>query len=183
MFEPGQIIKAFVSKKGNEVTLRFPKKEDVDQLLSFINTLSKEDTFISFSGEVVSKEEEEKYVKENLDGMKEGTHFILSAFIGRQLVGSAGITRRNRRCSHVADVHISVAKEHRGEGIGRELLLSVIVLVKKLDVKMLGISVFANNPIAFELYKKVGFTEHGRFPKAILYKGEFIDSVEMHKEL
>lgn len=183
MFEHGQIIKTFTSKKGNTVVLRYPKKEDVQALLDFINQLSREDTFILFSGQQLTLEEEVKYLDSVLESIEKRTQAYILPFIGEKLVGACGLTRRIRRMSHIGDIHISVAKDYREEGIGREMLLTIIDEAKKMELKMLGIQVFANNPRAEHLYKSIGFIKHGRFPKAVQYKGQLIDEIEMHLNL
>ena len=52
-----------------------------------------------------------------------------------------------------------------------------------LGLKLLTLTVFANNPRARNLYNKVGFKEAGIIPNSIYYKGEYIDQIMMHKEL
>jgi len=64
MFILGQIVKKFVSKKGKEVVIRYPKWEDLEEFTRYINKLSKEDTFITFSGEEIKKEDEAKVLSE-----------------------------------------------------------------------------------------------------------------------
>ena len=61
-FIPGKIIKTFISKKGIQITLRYPVWEDLQQMTDYINTLSQEDTYIIFSGEKVSLEHEAVYL-------------------------------------------------------------------------------------------------------------------------
>jgi len=51
MFIPGLIVKKFISKKGKEIIIRYPKWEDLEELTRYANKLSKEDTFVTFSGE------------------------------------------------------------------------------------------------------------------------------------
>ena len=55
MFMPGQIVKKFFSKKGKEMIIRYPKWEDLEEFTLYINKLSYEDTFITFSGEEIKK--------------------------------------------------------------------------------------------------------------------------------
>ena len=50
-------------------------------------------------------------------------------------------------------------------------------------LKIITLSVFGNNTIAFELYKKLGFTEYGRLPGAILHREQFVDHVYMYRNV
>ena len=42
------------------MVIRYPKWEDLEELTRYINKLSSEDTFVTFSGEEIKKEEEAK---------------------------------------------------------------------------------------------------------------------------
>ncbi len=57
-FVPGEIVRTFRTKKGNDVALRYPMWRDLARLNDYINALSMEDTYIRFSGEVISRAEE-----------------------------------------------------------------------------------------------------------------------------
>ncbi|MGC8628855.1 MAG: GNAT family N-acetyltransferase [Candidatus Micrarchaeia archaeon] len=48
---------------------------------------------------------------------------------------------------------------------------------------MIELEVYANNPAARHLYEKLGFVEAGKLPKAAVFKGEYVDSILMYKEL
>ena len=51
---------------NQKVSFRYPSINDVNTLRTFINKLSKEDTFIIMSGEIISVREESAYLKKNL---------------------------------------------------------------------------------------------------------------------
>ena len=59
-----EFSKTFILKNGIEVLLRLPQKEDADALLVFANVISKEDTFITMSGETLTLDEEITYLRE-----------------------------------------------------------------------------------------------------------------------
>lgn len=183
MFKPGKIVKKFKSKKGREVVIRYPKWEDLDQLLDFINKLSAEDTFILYSGERVTRNEEIEYLAQSFKEMERGSKIHLCAFVNGKLAGNSSVTRKRLRAKHVGGTAISVAAEFREEGIGTELLKSLISESKKLGLKMLSIDLLANNERAQHVYQKVGFTKCGRFPKMFLYKGKYVDQIVMYLEL
>ena len=62
---PGQIIKTFKSKKGNAVVFRNTKTDDLEMMLSYINILIAEDTFIGLYGEPLGRDEEEKTLRDS----------------------------------------------------------------------------------------------------------------------
>jgi len=52
-----------------------------------------------------------------------------------------------------------------------------------MRLKSVKLEVFENNEPAIALYEKMGYKITGRVPGAILYKGEYIDSLIMTKKL
>ena len=47
----GKIVHRGKTKKGLDIVIRYPVEVDVEMLLKYINSLSKECTFIRFQGE------------------------------------------------------------------------------------------------------------------------------------
>ena len=61
--QEGKIIYQGKTKNGQDLIIRYPLLEDVEQLTSYINTLSVEQTFIRFQGEQQTIEQEEMWLK------------------------------------------------------------------------------------------------------------------------
>jgi RimJ/RimL family protein N-acetyltransferase len=188
MFIPGQIVKKFFSKKGKEMIIRYPKWEDLEELTLYINKLSSEDTFITFSGEEIKKEEEAKALSKWFCEIEMGDKVVLDCFYKEKLVGLANIDRdksNRKRSLHVGTFGISVEKEFRGEGIGYELGKTIIEEAKKriAGLKMIILDVYSLNINAQNLYKKLGFQKAGCLPKSILYRGQYIDEIKMYLEI
>ena len=183
MLKPGKIIKKFTTKKENEVVIRYPKWEDLEGLLEFINNLSQEDTFVLYNGERVTKEWEMEYLVQAFKDVERGNRIQLCAFVSGKLVANSSVIRKRLRAKHVGSIAISVVQGYREEGIGSELLKTLIDESKKLGLKMLLIDLFANNKRAQHVYQKIGFKECGRFPKMYFYKGQYVDQIMMSLEL
>ena len=188
MLIPGQIIKKFISKKGKEMIIRYPKWEDLDEFTRYINKISKEDTFITFSGEDIKKEEEAKTLSEWFYQIEMEDKVVLGCFCGKRLVAIANIDRdrsTRKRSLHVGIFGISVEKGFRGEGVGYELGKTIIEEARKkiFGLKMVILDVFSINIKAQSLYKKLGFQKAGCLPKSILYRGQYIDDIKMYLEL
>jgi len=179
----GTIIKTFKSQKGREVTIRAIESGDVDGLLSYGNSLIAEDTTVLLSGEPLTREYEETYVKETLEKMEKDKKIHLVAIIDNAIAGSLELRRGERRKSHTADVGISILKEYRDEGIGKECLRTLIEEAKNLGLKLLTLTCFEINEWAMHLYESLGFTKAGMIPKALLYKGKYINEVIMYLPL
>ena len=179
----GTIIKTFKSQKGREVTIRAIEPGDVDGLLTYANSLIAEDTTVLLSGKPLTREYEETYVKETLEKMEKDKKIHLVAIIDNAIAGSLELRRGERRKSHTADVGISILKEYRGEGIGRECLKILIDEARKLKLKLLTLSCFEINEGAIHLYESLGFKKAGTIPEALLYKGNYINEVIMYLPL
>ena len=55
--------------------------------------------------------------------------------------------------------NFAVAPDHQAKGIGTKLLQEMIALLKKRGMERLWLEVRVSNDAAYNLYKKIGFTE------------------------
>jgi RimJ/RimL family protein N-acetyltransferase len=173
------------TKSGKTVSFRYPTIDDVQILTDYINTISSEKSFITFQGEQQTLEEETKWLKDKLEKIDKKECVYLLGFIDNKLVGCSEIEMKSLVKKHVGSFGISVAKEFRGNGAGEKLMEAVIKeSIRKLpDLKIIQLDCFANNPVAQNLYKKLGFVEYGRLPNGLKRKGEFVDEILMYKKI
>lgn len=176
---PGKIIKKITSKKGNDIIIRYPKWEDLDDLVTFANNLVAEDTFIMLNKKI-SWEEESKWLTDTITEINEGKKIHLVAEVNEKLVGNCEIRIRDKKQTHVGEIGISVALPYREEGIGYELLSTLIEEGKKKGLRLLIIHCFENNDRALHLYEKLGFTRAGLVPGMYNYKGSFVGEVTLY---
>ena len=183
--EPGKIVYRGKTKKGNEIYIRYPQETDVSFFLDFYNAASKEKTFIRNQGELLTQAEEEKYVKDLLKKIRDSKAVKLLAFIDDKLVGAADIKLQDKVEEHVGIFGIIVAKEFRGEGIGKLLMNLVFEEAKKniKDLKIVTLGCFANNIGACMMYKSFGFKEYGNLPEGLIHKGQYVDHIYMYKKI
>lgn len=187
-FVPGFLVKTFQTKSGKTAEIRYPQWQDLEMVTDYINSLSKEDTFITFSGEKIAKEEEAKYLANVFTDSEMGEKVVLYCFVDAKLVGITDIYRDKggrKRSYHVGILGISVAKEMRGQGIGKELMKTVIEEAKKKieGLKIITLHVYSCNIAGKGLYEKLGFKAAGEMPGAILYKDKYAGKVDMYLEL
>ena len=185
---PGKIVKTFTTKNGLEAVIRYPKWEDLLLMHDFINTISQEDTYVTFSGEGITREGEMYYLAEMFKGMELQDNVYLSCFINDRFVGSCSILRDmlgRRRSYHVGIYGITIAKDFRGEGIGEELSLATIEEAKQVipGLTMLRLQMYDPNTVARHLYEKLGFIEYGKLPEGVWYRGTYVDEIVMYKKL
>lgn len=184
-FEPGRVVTTTTTKSGDEMVIRYPQWSDLQSLTDYINTLSKENTFITFSGEQMSLEEEGSYLSGQFVKYELGDAVGLLAMVGNEIAGFCGIDRDTSgrsRSAHTAVFGISVAKDYRRQGIGEQLARRAIGEATKHinGLKTIMLTHFGLNEAAHAMYEKIGFVEHGRLPGGYKYKDIFEDKVYMH---
>jgi RimJ/RimL family protein N-acetyltransferase len=187
-FTPGIIIHEFLTKNGDQATIRYPQRADVQAVMEYANILSAEDTYVTLSGEKLSLEEEQSYLDDEFHKIEDGDGVMLLCTIDGNLVGNCSITRNQRgrkRSLHLGIFGISMHKDYRGQGLGYELAKATIDDAKlNIDgLEIITLSVYSANRKAHELYKKLGFVDYGMLPRGVLFKGGYLDKILMYKRV
>lgn len=183
--EPGKIIYRGKTKKGNEIVIRYPLSTDAQKMCNYINILSDEQTFIRFQGEKMSLEEETKYLEIQLKKIILNQVVLLLVFSNDKLIGQSDIVMQDKIEKHIGIFGITLAKDFRGEGIGKLLMNLVLNEAKKNipQLQIIKLGVYANNELAIKIYKKAGFKEFGKLPKGILTPKGYFDHIYMFKNV
>lgn len=171
--------------QGLDILIRYPTLEDLEVMFTYINTLSKEQTYIRYQGEEITFEQESRYLAKQLEKINKNQAVQLLAFNTNQLIGISDILMKDRVENHIGIFGITVAKEFRGKGIGKVLMERVLEegLRKLSQLKIATLEVFANNHRAIQLYQKFGFKQYGLLPKGIKHKNNLIDAILMYKTI
>lgn len=104
----------------------------------------------------------------SMTGDRSGESIVLFAQDGNDYVGlvTAIIPQQEGNQQAATVQHTFVDKNHRGKGIGEDLLKSLIEQLRlKLDVSMVQLDVVVTQQVALGLYKKLGFKIVGFTPK------------------
>ena len=133
--------------------------------------------------EKVSREEEIEWLSRVLARVEKGEIYCVAAEVDGRLVANSEIIRGTGFSRHVGFIGIAIKRGFRGIGIGTEMMKALEEHAKKIGLKVLTLSVFANNQHAINLYKKMGFIETGRIPKRFFKDGAYIDESIMTKAL
>ncbi len=91
--------------------------------------------------------------------------FLMGAFAGPQLIGTAGFYRlpNRKEChrGHVWGVYVTSA--HRGQGVGRELMNELLRVARSQSgLELINLAVASHNTAAKRLYESLGFQLYGR---------------------
>ncbi len=181
--ELGKVIKTVLNKQGKRLILRYPKVDDVNELLRYVNALIQEDTFVLISGKPQTIEEEKIFFDHLLTDIQRSDALSLVIELNGKIVGMTGVTREKFRMHHVGMLGISLAPEIRDQGVGSMAFSTLIEECKKMGFKLLTLHCFENNARAFHMYKKLGFIEVGIIPKAVLYRGAYVGQIIMYLPL
>ena len=170
--------------KKEYITIRNPKLSDLKQALNYVNKLSKEKTYVIFQGEEIKVEFERKWLKKITKAVSDKKAVAKFIFYKDELIGISSIEQERGPREHVGGFGLSIAKKYRGHGLGSLLMDEVIneAKVKLKKIKYISLSVFGENTVAINMYKKKGFIEYGRFKNALKRKGKFDDEIMMCKE-
>jgi len=184
----GRIYRRFKSSNGESVTLQALKWEDLDDCVAFINDLVGEKNTEPNLGIIAdrkqTREEEAKWLANQLTGIERGSIVSVVAELGGRLAGNGSVTRGSyedtKRHGYLG---IAIVRKYRDQGIGLEMMRTLVKESRKAGLKTIELEVFANNPRAIHVYERTGFKEAGRIPKKMLRNGKFIDSIVMAREL
>ncbi|MCL4373140.1 GNAT family N-acetyltransferase [Candidatus Parvarchaeota archaeon] len=170
----------YTAKDGTIVLLRYPLKKDSMQLMNLINELIDEHAPIG-ANKKVNRKQEEEYVRKAIKEIKEKKRIQFLAEIDKNIAANIGINRLYGKSMHVGELGIFIKKLYRDKGIGEFMVQQALKYAHKAGIKMVKLSVFANNDRAIHLYKKLGFKKVGLLKGALKDKGKYFDEIIMVK--
>ncbi len=122
--------------------------------------------------ELPSIEDTAKFIRTNI----ENNYVEYVAEIKGNIVGWADVIPKQKQAlRHIGELGIGVVAEHRGMGIGKELLKKVLAGAWGSGLKRVELEVFASNTNAVALYKKFGFEHEGTKRNARYVDGRYED--------
>jgi len=109
--------------------------------------------------------------------------FVATLTDSKLVVGWASISPYSTRACYagIGEVSIYVKKEHRGQGIGKALLQSLIDAATQQGYWKLMGRIFVFNQASRTLCKELGFREVGTHEKHGKLDGKWLDVVEVEK--
>ncbi|MBU1914553.1 MAG: GNAT family N-acetyltransferase, partial [Candidatus Thermoplasmatota archaeon] len=170
---------------GTRVLFREPRPKDAVQLMRFINALVVEKRSGLLMNTSVGLEDERAWLKSWRADIRRRKGVMLLVEVDGRIVGNCTVSRLPWKTSHAADVGIALSREMRGKGIGEALMINIIELARRRmrGLEMLHLKTLDYNERAQALYKRIGFIEVGRIPKANKEGKEYHDDVLMVKFL
>jgi RimJ/RimL family protein N-acetyltransferase len=173
------------TKTGKEIIVRYLQLGDQQEMCRYINELSQEKTFVRFQGEEVLIKDELEYLNAQLRKVEAKKAITLLVFMGNKLIAISDINMLDKTEKHLGLFAISVAKDFRGEGIGKLLIKLVVKEAQKeiSDLHIVTLDVYQGNSIAQDLYKESGFVKYGILPNGVIRNNVFEDRILMYKNV
>jgi RimJ/RimL family protein N-acetyltransferase len=174
--------KKIITKKGNEIILRMILPNEAQALLDSMVEISSTSPYILTTPDFfknTSVEFETSWInKYNIDPRS----ILVVAQFNNRIVGVLDFSAyTNAKTRHRGVLGISLHQSIRGEGVGEALFKKLIYEIQKVDdLTAVELSVMGENQQAYGLYKKMGFIEVGRNPRAFkISDDKFCDDIQM----
>jgi RimJ/RimL family protein N-acetyltransferase len=164
-----------------ELHIRAAEEQDAEALIAYMHRLTNEphnNISIDPGQWTMTVDEERVFLAQRSADSDKGIFAV--AKIGHELVGVGQLDRGSRPTNrHSATLGISVDASWRRQGIAKALMAYLLTWARQQDLVRIELKVFTRNVGAIELYKRNGFVEEGRHPKAFCKQGVWVDDITM----
>jgi ribosomal protein S18 acetylase RimI-like enzyme len=169
-------VNTFILNDGTQVQLApLYGSEDVREFQRFINSLTREETYLLVDTPVTLSEERQ-WLSTQLRAQRKGEQLYFKALVNNRLIGDCFAKPGFGRNRGNINLGIAIVKPWRRKGIGRFLLEELIERsLEKWHPKNIYLHVVASNRNARRLYESLGFRIIARLPSWFDYKGRYLD--------
>lgn len=126
-------------------------------------------------------------MRNGIESMRDSQRdYLVTAFLGDEIVGDLGVmlVRPHMKYLHRAYLGMSIRQKCTGIGLGSFMMEIALEQAKKNGFEQVELGVFSDNERAQGLYRKYGFKEYGRTPRAFKLKdGTYRDEIIMVRML
>ena len=163
----------------DDFSVRRAQLGDVEAITRIYNE-GIEDRLATLETELRTPEERREWLTARGD-----RHPVLVAERDGQVIAWASLNRFNPRPAydHVVDFSIYVAREARGQGVGRVLLPRIVDEARRLGYHKMVLAAFPTNAAGMRLYEAMGFSRVGVYREQGLLDGKWVDVIVMEQIL
>jgi putative acetyltransferase len=163
------------------ISVREARPDDAVELLSYLHRVLAEPgiNLINTPEEFKLSVEEEARFLADMAGAVNSLYLVAEheGVIIRQVILLGG---KRRSIRHATTLGITIAKEWRGQGVGRRLMDEAIAYARSSGViKRIELQVFVRNQPAIHLYEQCGFETEGVLRRAVYRDDEYLDEYVM----
>jgi len=164
--------------------------EDLDGLLSFINTFveekqrdSKSTLYTGFDRRV-TRDEEAEWLAQTLVAIERESVINVIADIDGTIIANGDVTRGGYKDTHHhGHLGLTMISKYRGQGIGRRIIETLVRESRRAGLRTLDAEFLAENETARRAYEKAGFKQVGIIPHKVFRNGRYFDGLVMAREL
>jgi RimJ/RimL family protein N-acetyltransferase len=174
-----------VIRGGVEIVIRSALPEDAEPQVAFAREMFRTSPMVLRLPEefTMTVDEERTFIQAHLDAP---TSLFLLATHTREIIGCASVDGQARRkIAHQAVIGMGIGEAWRGRGVGDALMRTIVAWGEaNPTVEILTLGVYAANEHAVRLYRRHGFVEYGRLPRALRHPGgEEYENIDMYRRV
>lgn len=153
------------------LTIRRAAFEDLEQITGIYNDAIKKTT-ATFDTEPKTLEEQESWFAEH-----DARHPVLVVDEDGLIIAWASLSQWSDRCAYsdTAEISLYVKEEHRGKGIGKQLMRAIIQEGKTASLHTVIARIAGSNKISADLCKSFGFQYIGTMREIGNKFGQLLD--------
>ena len=163
-----------IQMKNTNVEIVRAQAEDAAALLDYLKIVGGETDNLSFGAEGVPLDVEAEKAYLGMQA-KSCDSIQLLAKVNGEIIGTASLSRKQRRMGHRAEFGIGLKKAWWGCGAASALMERILAFAKETGVEQVNLEVRSDNKRAIALYEKFGFRKLCTFPGFFKINGEMID--------
>ena len=163
--------------------IREAVSDDAEKMIQYLNQVGGESDYL-LHGENEFTVPIEGVRRKLAMSQASANSIILIALENEQIIARAELEGYPAaRIRHRAKFSISVRKDYWNQGIGTEMLKSIIEQAKKMRIRVIELEVISDNARGINLYHKMGFDDIGVYKDYFYVNGLFKDAVVMQRIL
>jgi RimJ/RimL family protein N-acetyltransferase len=163
-----------VSPKMN-IIVRPIVANDIDSFRACLDAVARETKYLAML-EAPPLESVQSFVTDNIAH----GHPQFVAHDGSRVVGWCDILPGSHHAlRHCGTAGLGLLPQHRGRGLGRELLSACIAKAQSVGVTRIELDVRTDNERAIRLYERLGFVREGYKKQGMRVHDEYIDTIWM----
>lgn len=165
--------------EGKLVRLRAYKKEEINQILEYINDPEIKRLTTPIVPYPFTYEDEEKWLNSN-SALNNTYSFAVETLNEGKYIGGCGVNSVDWKNSN-ALVGIFIGdKDYWGKGYGTDAMKVLLKFIfNQMNIHKVKLSVYAFNERAIKCYEKCGFKKEGVLRKEIFKDGKYHDEIIM----
>jgi RimJ/RimL family protein N-acetyltransferase len=170
---------------GVEIIIRSARPEDAEPQVVFAREMFRTSTMTLRLLEefTMTVDEERAFIQTHLDAP---TSLFLVATHAGEIIGCASVDGQARKkIAHQAVIGMGIAEPWRGRGVGNALMRTIVAWGEASPIlEILTLAVYAANEPALRLYRRHGFIEFGRLPRALKHAdGTEHENIDMYRRV